>query len=868
MVRALLSKLSHRFRALFHGQTVDAELNEEIRLHIESETDDLMRALGLPREEARRRAMIAFGGIERYREAQRDARGVRWLEQLAQDVKYAVRSLRKTPGFTLTVIVVLGLGVGANSAMFTLIDRLFFHEPSGVVDPARVFEVYETSPGMYSTGIRPQLIDAVRTDLRGLAAVAASMYAGINRAAGPRVFRVSATYFSLLGVRMMKGRDFTVQEAADSEPLAVVSYHYWQRALGGDTTVVGHSIELARTRYTVIGVAQANFTGLALEPTDIWLPLSHDALALPIIRLAEGTTPGRAEAVMELALRRTFPPRKGFPLPEMSAWPLIPGRQQGWGSSPDVQITLRVVGVAAIILLVAVANIATLLLMRAARRRREIAVRLALGVSRARLCRQLFTEGALLALLAGAAALFVGVWGGAVARAQFFSRHGLTYALIDTRFVLFTLGVAVMGGLVASLAPAVQATRPDLTQALKSGVQEGRSQRSWFRSGLVVAQGAICVILVVGAGLFVQSLKNIHDVPLGIDVNDLLIAGTSFQRVDSTKTYLATLNREAERLAAIPGVQGAAVSLIPPLEGEIGGSFFWPSGDTAFVNGHQSGAGGNAVGPGYFRTVGMRVVDGRDFTSADRAGSASVMIISQSMARELWPGRRAVGQCLVLDDPSRPCTTIVGVVTDANLWSIRTEPPARYYVPITQFSYLRGITIIIRAPGRTQGALVQTVRHDLASTLPVSSTVTVYRLKAAVDPKYWQWEEGSTVFTAMSFLALIIAGVGMYSVVGYAVSQRMHEMGVRVALGARRGQVMGPVILEGLRLAGLGVAVGTGVALMLTPLVASLLYDTSPHDPVAMLAAAVVLLTASVLASWVPARRAARVDPVIALRAE
>ncbi len=800
----------------------------------------------------------------------RESRPRRWLEPLAQDVKYAVRSLRKTPGFTLTVIVVLALGVGANSAMFTLIDRLFFHEPSGVVDPARVFEVYETFRGGYSPGLRPQLLDAVRTDLHGLASVAAeaAMYAGIDRASGPRVFRVSANYFSLLGVRIMKGRDFTVREAADSEPLAVVSYRYWQRTLGGDTTVVGHSIEIARKRYTVIGVAQADFTGLALEATDIWLPLPHDAMAAPIIRLAEGATPGRAEAVMELALRRTFPPRKGFPLPKMSASPLVVGRQQGWGSSPNVQIALRVAGVAAIILLVAVANMATLLLMRAARRQREIAVRLALGVSRARLCRQLITEGALLAVLAGAAALFVGVWGGAVARTQFFSRYRLTYALIEPRFVLFTLGLAVVGGLVASLAPVIQATRPDMTQALKSGAQEGRSQRSWFRSTLVAAQAALSMVLVVGAGLFVQSLKSIHAVPLGIDVNQLAFANVSFQQMDSARVYLSTMREEAQRLAAIPGVQGAALSSMPPLQGEMFAPMFRPDGDTLKASGKSIHPIGNAVGPGYFRTVGMRVVDGRDFSSGDQAGSAPVMIVSQSMARTVWPGERAVGQCLVLMRPSKPCVQVIGVVTDANLAGVRPESGIDYYQPLTEAPFLYGLTLTLRAPERLRRTLAATVRRDLTPWVPASATIRVADLTTALDPFYEQWREGAAVFTAMGLLALLVAGVGMYSIIGYSVSQRMHEMGVRVALGASRAQVMRPVIFGALRLAAIGVVVGIGAALALGKLVASLLYDTSPRDPAAMAVAGLILLTAAVVASLVPARRAARVDPVIALRAE
>ncbi|MGH7689173.1 MAG: ABC transporter permease, partial [Gemmatimonadaceae bacterium] len=686
-MRTWYNRVARRLRALMHGDRLDAELTDEIRQHVELETEDLMRTRGLSRGEAHRQAMIGFGGVQRYREAQRDSRGVRWIEQLAQDVKYAVRGLRKTPGFTITVILVLALGVGANASMYTLVDRLFFREPSGIVDPASVVTAYEAIEGGFVPSMQPAALDAVQHSVRGMATVAlmAPVFRGIDRATGPRVYRVTDQYFPLLGVRMVRGRSFTVDEAADSIPVAVVSYRYWQRAMNGDSAVLGHSVELAKQRYTVIGVASPDFTGTTIEATDVWLPLSPKAGGGLIMRPAPGVSRERVEAAMTVALRGTFPPdlAKRFKPPTMRTNSLLYGRQDMANSDPQLEIIVRVAGVAAIILLVAIANVATLLLMRATRRSREIAVRLALGVSRGRLFRQLVVEGALLSAAAGAAALIAGVWGGAVARAQFMSFYRLSYPLLDWRFVVFTLGVAIAAGLIASLAPAVQSSRPDLTQSLKAGAR-GQHRRSWLRGSLVVVQAAMSVVLVVGAGLFVQSLHSIRSVPHGIDAAQLVVAQVDFdQNMDSVKSYLPSFEQEAARIRPIPGVQGAALSAMAPLMGEMSMPLFRPDGDTLTNAGKRIGAAANAIGPGFFATVGMRLVDGRDFTPNDLGGGEPVLVVSQTMARTAWPGQRAVGQCLILSRPTNSCAEVVGVVADANLWSTKPEQNTKYYPPIT-----------------------------------------------------------------------------------------------------------------------------------------------------------------------------------------
>lgn len=793
---------------------------------------------------------------------------------MLQDLRYALRGLRKTPTLTLTVIVVLALGVGANAAMYSLVDRLFFREPSGIVDPENVLTAREVfSTGGYAPEVKTRQVEAIRNDSRGLASIVleSRVYGGVL-ADGPIVVRVSDDYFPMLGARLLRGRTFTAAEAADSADVAIVSYRYWQHTMRGDTAVLARSVEIARQRYTVIGVASPGFSGTSLEATDIWLPLSPMAGGEIVLRKRPGVSTDRLDAALTLAIRQSLPANlpTGFKAPRMKATPLMLGRQYLGAANPQLQVIVRVAGVAAIILLVAIANIATLLLMRAERRRREIAVRLALGVSRARLVRQFFVEGALLSLAGATVALVAGVWGAAVARSRFLYYYRVTYPLFDWRFAAFTLGVAITAGVLASLAPAVQATRPDLTKALSGGVREGHLHRSWVRGGLVVTQTALSVVLVVGAALFVRSLQKIHGVVLGIDVDPLLFAEASFNAPDSARAYVSTIEQEAERIAAMPGVQGAALSFMPPLRGEMFTIMFRPNGDTLqlFVGGRRVSPQGDAVGPGYFATVGVHLLDGRDFTSADQNGAQPVMIVSQTMARLAWPNQRAVGQCLVLGRWPELCAEVVGVVSDASMIGILPRPEVNYYEPVGQARFLGSLTITVRGTARARRTVTPMVSQDLSSQLPASTSLQIQDLKSSLDPWYAQWTEGATVLSAMGLLALLVTAIGMYSIIGYSVSQRTHEIGVRVALGARAGQVMRPVIFAGVKLALLGVALGLCVALALGRVVASLLYGTSPRDPVAMIAAASILVIASVAASFVPALRASRVDPVIALRAE
>jgi predicted permease len=384
----------------------------------------------------------------------------------------------------------------------------------------------------------------------------------------------------------------------------------------------------------------------------------------------------------------------------------------------------------------------------------------------------------------------------------------------------------------------------------------------------VAGQAALSVVLVVGAGLFVQSLRRVHAVSLGVEVKPLTFASVVYSDFDSTGTRLDVLKREAARAASLPGVEGASISVVSPLHGELGWPIRLASGDTVAIDGYSS-VSGNAVGPGYFAVVGMRLLDGRDFAASDGPGAPKVLVVNQSLAKRLWPGERAIGKCLVVGDKSAPCREVIGVVSDANLWSIKPEAESEHaYVDIDQEPRVQWLALTVRSSPTARSSMVNTLRADLLSELPASAQLTVSQLDESLARDYRPWTLGATVFSAMGLLALLVAGVGIYSTVGYSVAQRIPEIGVRMALGAGQREVMRSVLVDGMRLAAVGVIAGCAWALLAGKLIASLLYDTSPRDVAPMIVAALVLFTAAALAALIPARRAARVDPVIALRAE
>jgi len=802
-----------------------------------------------------------------------------------QDFKYALRGLRRSPVFTATVVVTLALGVGANGAIYSYVDRVFLRLPAGIPDAheLRTLNVIVPSTagsGRASSGFTHDDFVAIQSGTATVARVAGYSYSYFGTddpLTRVRAVHATAEFLPIVTARPALGRFFTADEERRMDNVAVVSHEFWERRLGADSAALGHTIEVDKQRYVVIGIAADRFTGIALNGADVWLPIGTDATMALVARLNTGNDERQLDAAATVAYRRLrYHANDADSMRAVLSAPPIPGRAPGSVSTGDA-IALRIAGVAIIILLITITNVATLLFLRAARREREIAIRLAMGASRARLFTQLLTEGTLLAAIGGTAAIFVGAWGGSMLRVMISPQIRWDGRVADSRLVAFTIFAALATGVLASLAPAIRATSPQLSQSLRGGAREGAFQRSQFSTSLVATQTALSLLLIVGAGLFVRSLRNVHAIELGYDIDRLVAATVTLDRSEEVPAdFQFVLTDEVARLKKTPSVERVGFSGMRPMGGLFFSLVFRPSGDT--VGSNMARPSWNAVSPDFFATVGMRLRSGRDFNSSDIASAPRVMIVNESMAKVAWPGEPAIGQCLMLGATNAPCTTVIGIVSDAHLSDLMEAEPGHYYVPIAQA--LAGpkpmlgaqsahyATITMRVPPNQRASLTQLVRSDLRARLPGSAAIQIDALKDYLAPRYQQWREGAVLFSALGALALLITSVGVYGVVSYMVARRTHEMGVRIALGAQHFDIVRLVLREGLNVVSGGLMFGAALALAVGQLIASQLYDVSPRDPAVLISASLLLAVVAVVASVAPAWRAMHVDPIEELRTE
>ncbi len=811
---------------------------------------------------------------------------------MLQDLRYAARALLRTPGPTLAAIVCFALGIGANATIFGVVDTLLLKPPAHVEHPDGVVRLYfrKTWPGVYGTYTSATtgypLYLALRDSAHAFAAVAA--FTRGNRASlgrGPEakpitVCQVSATFFPLLGVRPALGRFFGTDEDRQGAPLVIVLSHgFWRRQFGGDSGLLGRELPIGHGVYTVIGVAPAGFTGVDLQEVDGWVSIvagtsdlmgAHwlnrgSSFLQTIARLRPGVTAARAEGEAT-AVFRAEDALSGEP--DSNATTLLGPIQAAGGPamawSKDAQVSTWLAAVAGVVLLIACANVANILLARALQRQQEVGIRLAMGAGRWDLARQLLSESGLLALAGAAGALLVTLWAGPLIRAFLLPDVSAVAAAVDGRVLLFTAAISIVVGVLAGLVPALQIGRRDLTQALKAGAREGRYQRSTVRTALLVGQVALTLTLLVGAGLFTRSLRNMRSIDLGFDAERTLLAtmdlsAAGFSQADANALYLRML----ERVQTIPGVERAAAS--------VGSPFGWSFARGLAVPGRDSipqlkggGPYRQAVTADYFAAMGSPV-RGRGFTPADAA--AKVAIVSEIMARTIWPGENAIGKCIQDGGRKAPCSEVIGVVSTARRTDVVEDPAMMYYVPLAPGEDQPITALVVHVRGRPED-LLETVRREMQSVqgnLPYASVVS---LADRVAPSIRHWRLGSTMFGLFAFLALILAAVGLYGVLAYTVVQRTHELGVRLALGAQRADILRLVVGQGVRIAGLGLVVGALAALLGGRALASLLYGISPHDPLVLAVAGLTVLAVAALSSWLPARRATRVDPMVALRYE
>lgn len=826
-----------------------------------------------------------------------------WWESFVQDLRYAARGLRAKPGFTTAVVLTLSLGIGANAAMFSIVDRLLFRPPPMMRSPELAHRLYlsRTFRGKENTNgsiAYARFLDFKETT-KSFSKIAQVTTRDLAIGAGSdaremKVGVVSAALFDFFDAPPVLGRYFTAAEDSmpSGAPVVVVSYSYWRTELGSRRDALGSTMRIGPIVYTVIGIAPAGFAALWPDtPPVAYIPISSYAAtqsfhqeghtwwdtynwtwSTTVAMRKPGVTLAAANADLnnayllsykkEIAGYKTATPIE-LVRPRAMVASILSERGPNQGSLSKVATWIA--GVALIVLLIACANVANLLLARALNRRREIAVRLALGVSRGRLLSQLLTESVLLALLGGAAGLAIAQAGGAVLRSAFLPKSVAASVVADSRTLMFAGLATLAAGLLTGLAPAFQLRSVNLTSDLKSGAREGTFHRSKLRTGLLIMQGALSVLLLVGAGLFVRSLNNVRSLRMGYDVDPVLLLNINPRGVvlDSVQR-VQLLDRLLDGAKATPGVETAAKQTSVP---------FWSSWSTGlYVEGIDTVSklgqfNLNGVSPEYFQALGTRIVRGRPITPEDRAGAPGAMVVSAGMAKRLWPSADAIGKCVKIDADTMPCTYVVGIAEDIKAQKLDAASDAYYYyLSIAQFHPDNGgLFIRTRGPG---AKAADAIRRSLQPLMPGASYLTVTPFADIIGSQTKSWELGASMFLTFGVLALVLAAIGLFSVISYNVAQRTHELGVRVALGAQMGDLIRLIVTEGMKLGVTGVVIGGAVALASGRWIAPLLFGESPRDPVIFFIVTGTLLAVTAMASLIPARRAAKVDPNRALRSE
>jgi predicted permease len=827
--------------------------------------------------------------------AARGAGRVDWLGDLAADARYVVRSTSRSPALALAIALTLGLGIGAAATMYGVIDRLLLRGPERVVDPESIRRVYAhvrtKASGEFTTSyLGYASYTTLRDHARSVAQAAAynvndgRIGRGVD-AVIAHVGAATADFFPLLGVRPALGRFFTPQEDAppDGQRVVVLDHGYWQRQLGGARSAIGRTIVIDDQPFTVIGVAPAGFTGVELRPVDLWIPMSagnHPTRDWPSTWRAQWLNvvvrpkPHLSARQVDDDLTATF--RASYTGSDLE-WKAadISGRSiaftPGGIERPEASIARWLAAVALLVLVIAAANVANLLLVRALRRHHEISIRLALGIGRLRLARLLAMESLAYAALGGAASVAIAYVGGETMHRVFLPNVAWGPSPVTGRVVLLAIALTAVVGTLISLAPIGQVLPLDLAAALRTNVAASNARSSRSRRALLILQTALSMTLLIGAGLFMRSLSNVRHLDLGLEPERVLVVGVDWPRVATTDASAANAERARranawrelrDRLAHDPGIAHAAVAVGSPFGNGFGVDVKIPGRDTL-----PAAPGGgpyvSAVGVDYFATTGTPLLRGRAFSAADGPLAPRVAIVNETMAALVWPSDDPLGKCIIIDD--HPCSTVVGIVRDARRYSIKEPRSMQYYIPFGQETGFGGAVLLVRPAGDAR-AFEGTLRRAVSRIVPHANYISVYSMQDRVDPQIRPWRLGATMFGLFGAVALGIAAIGLYSVIAYATAQRTHEFGVRLAIGSDGGRLLRGVLYDGLRMAGWGLFTGLTVSLLAGDRIAPLLFNVSPRDPVVFVVVGATLIVVAMLASLVPAWRASRTDPVIALR--
>jgi putative ABC transport system permease protein len=890
---------------LFRRRRLEAQLDAELRDHVERQAADYVRS-GLSEAEARRRARIELGGVEQVKEECRDARGTRLLEDLGQDLSYGVRVLRRSPAFSLVAILSLALGIGANTAIYTLVDSLLLRSLP-VRDPGRLVRL---EGGSWTNPIWEEIRARQREMLEGAAAFSDTRFdlARGGEAEAVVGFFASGSFFDVIGVPAILGRTFTLEDdrrgGARDGPVAVVSYAFWQRRFGGAADAVGRTLALNGVPFTIVGVTPPSFFGPTVGRSyDVAVPIALvdrvqpndsswlDARSTWWLEILGRLKPGQDAKAATLALRHVQPQIREATLPQgwrahdleqylrESPLTLIPAATgfsdfRGQYALPLVTVMAVVV----LVLLIACANLASLQLARANARRQELSARLALGASRSRLLRQLLTESLLLAVPGGLLGLAFAQWGSRLLVGQITSQGGPTRGAslaldvsLHWRVLLFTLGVTLGTALLFGVAPALRAGRLSPYDAIK---QQGRGVTGDgppVLGGLVVAQVALSLVLVFAAGLFLRTFSRLANRDLGLTSDGIVLVSLDAQRSGAKPERRGALFAAAqEAVEAVPGVAGAAVSVMNPVSGMGWNGRVEVQGATPLSE-RESLSWMNAVTPGWFGTYRTPLLAGRDFDRHDQRGAPRVAIVNEAFARRFLAGQTPVGRVLVCEGSPRhqpPPLEVVGFVKDTVYRSPRDTMEPIVYLPLSQLEPDETwpfATLGVRAAAGSPALLTRDIAAALGRVDPDLS-ITFRLFSEQVGASVMRERLVAWLSGFFGALALLLAGIGLYGVTSYAVGRQRTEIAVRMALGAEARGVVRLVLGRALRLASLGLLIGAAVSLWLSRFVSSLLFGLEPRDLPTLVAAALVLAGICVLAAGLPARRASRIEPAEVLR--